>query len=42
MPLTSKNNNNKNLRPTLPHKYFLKNRSFLNIKRKIKQYLNDE
>ena len=42
VPLTSKNNNNKNMIPILPNKFFVKNKSFLNIKRKSKEYLNVE
>ena len=43
VPLTSKNNiNNKNMIPNLRNKYFVKNESFLNIKRKNKEYLNVE
>jgi hypothetical protein len=40
VPLTSKNNINKNLKQNLPHKYFVKNKSFLNIKRKNKEFIN--
>jgi len=43
VPLTSKNNiNNKNMIPNLPNKYFVKNESFINIKRTNKEYLNVE
>ena len=43
VPLTSKNNiNNKNMIPNLPNKYFVKNESFLNIRRKNKENLNVE
>ena len=42
VPLTSKNNINKNLKQNLPHKYFVKNKSFLNIKRKNKEFINVE
>ena len=42
VPLTSKNNINKNLKQNLPHKYLVKNKSFLNIKRKNKEFINVE
>jgi len=43
VPLTSKNNiHNKNMIPNLPNKYFVKNESFINIKRTNKEYLNVE
>ena len=42
IPLTSKNNINKNLIPNLPQKYFAKNKSLINIKRQNKEYINVE
>ena len=42
IPLTSKNNINKNPIPNLPQKYFVKNKSFINIKRQNKECLNVE
>ena len=42
IPLTSKNNANKKIIPNLRNKNFVKNKSFLNIKRKNKEYLNVE
>ena len=42
IPLTSKNNRNKNLIPNLPQKYFAKNKSLINIKRQNKEYINVE
>ena len=37
VPMTSKNNIYKNMIPNLPNKYFVKNKSFLNIKAKNKE-----
>ena len=42
IPLTSKNNINKNLIPNLPQKYFAKNKSLINIKRQNEEYINVE
>ena len=42
IPLTSKNNINKNLIPNLPQKYIAKNKSLINIKRQNKEYINVE
>ena len=42
IPLTSKNNLNKNMIPNLPQKYFAKNKSLINIKRQNKEYINVE
>ena len=42
VPLTSKNKNNKKIRPILPNQNIVKNKSFLNIKRKNKEFLNVE